>query len=64
MNDYLVKPINGEQACKALAAELSEEVINLEPFFDYEFALSQMMQNERFLQTMLDKFAALPRVSR
>ena len=61
MNDYLVKPINGEQACKALAAELSEEVINLEPFFDYEFALSQMMQNERFLQTMLDKFAKLCR---
>ncbi|MEI5640759.1 MULTISPECIES: PAS domain-containing sensor histidine kinase [unclassified Pseudoalteromonas] len=61
MNDYLVKPINGEQTCKALAAELSEEVINLEPFFDYEFALSQMMQNERFLQTMLDKFAKLCR---
>ncbi|MEJ6475310.1 hybrid sensor histidine kinase/response regulator [Pseudoalteromonas piscicida] len=59
MNDYLVKPINSAQACKALAANICKSDSIEDAFFDYEFALSQMMQNETFLQTMLDKFAKL-----
>lgn len=59
MNDYLVKPINSMQACKALASNIFQLDKTEEAFFDYEFALSQMMQNETFLQTMLDKFAKL-----
>ncbi|AUJ71017.1 Signal transduction histidine-protein kinase BarA [Pseudoalteromonas sp. NC201] len=59
MNDYLVKPINSTQACKALASNIFQSDKTEEIFFDYEFALSQMMQNETFLQTMLDKFAKL-----
>ncbi|GEK10638.1 PAS domain-containing sensor histidine kinase [Pseudoalteromonas peptidolytica] len=59
MNDYLVKPISSAQACKTLASNIVKSEFTTEAFFDYEFALSQMMQNETFLQTMLDKFAKL-----
>ncbi|WP_440055294.1 ATP-binding protein [Pseudoalteromonas sp. T1lg65] len=59
MNDYLIKPIRTEKACRSIANNLTSKVTDEQCFFDYEFALAQMMHNEAFLDTMLNKFAKL-----
>ncbi|AZZ97420.1 ATP-binding protein [Pseudoalteromonas sp. R3] len=55
LNGFLVKPITPADLCLALL----EYVPAGEVVFDYSFALTQMMNKEALLRTMLEKFAKL-----